>query len=106
MEPDFEEQDVEEFISGCVKRLCPQCGKPVIQKSVGRPRKFCSDLCRRRFWKAHPESEKWDSFESLVCPVCGRVFSAQKENRRKRKYCSRACANRGRSQKWREQADD
>ena len=51
MEPDFEEQDVEEFISGCVKSLCPQCGRPVIQKPAGRPKKFCSDRCRGIYWK-------------------------------------------------------
>ena len=34
--------------------------------------------------------------QELVCPVCGRMFFAQRENTRERKYCSRACANRGR----------
>ena len=106
MEPEFDEQDIEGFISGCVKKLCIRCGQPVAPNPSGRPRKFCSDLCRQRFWKAHPESEKWDSFERLVCPVCGREFYAQKENTRKRKYCSRACANRGRSKRWRRQTDD
>lgn len=27
---------------------CPRCGTPVIQTGVGRPRKWCSDDCRRR----------------------------------------------------------
>jgi hypothetical protein len=27
---------------------CPRCGAPVVQKRTGRPRKWCSDDCRRR----------------------------------------------------------
>ena len=96
MADSFDEMDMEEFLSCCVRRLCPMCGQPITQKPNGRPRKFCSDTCRRRFWKQHPKPEKWDSFTELVCPVCGRMFFAQRENTRERKYCSRACANRGR----------
>ena len=31
------------------------------------------------------------------CPVCGREFLASREYTQKRKYCSRACANKGRA---------
>ena len=97
MEQIFDDPDMEEFLAGCVKKLCPMCGQPIMNKPKGRPRRFCSDSCRRRFWKRHPRAEKWDSFETRVCPVCGRMFFAQRENTRTRKYCSRACANRGRT---------
>jgi hypothetical protein len=30
--------------------LCPIDGLPVTQPAVGRPRKFCSDRCRRAHW--------------------------------------------------------
>lgn len=96
MADDFDEMDMDEFLSCCVRRLCPMCGTPITQKPNGRPRKFCTDACRRKFWKRHPKADKWDSFAQLVCPVCGRMFFVQKENTRTRKYCSRACANRGR----------
>ena len=34
---------------------CLQCGNPVIQKEKTKRRKFCSDVCRRKWWNAHPE---------------------------------------------------
>lgn len=100
---DYIEVDMKEFIAGCAKRFCPTCGQEIeIDKSghtLGRPRKFCSDACRQKFWKAHPKVEVWASYEQKICPVCGELFYAQHENRRERKYCSRACANRGRAGK-------
>lgn len=99
----FIETDMKEFIAKCAIRFCPQCGKEIrIDRKhsvIGRPRKFCSDECRRKFWKAHPNAEGWSSFEKHICPVCGEVFFAAHENTRVRKYCSRACANRGRAMK-------
>ena len=100
---DYIEVDMKEFIAGCAKRFCPTCGQEIkVDKSghtLGRPRKFCSDICRQKFWKAHPKVEVWASYEQKTCPVCGESFYAQHENRRERKYCSRACANRGRAGK-------
>ena len=96
---EFEKVDMDEFIAGCVQRFCSVCGKEIRQKETGRPRKFCSDPCRRRYWKAHPKPEHWDSYHEQVCPVCGRTFFARHENKRQRRYCSRACANRGRTLK-------
>ena len=96
---EFEKVDMDEFIAGCVQRFCPVCGTQIRQKETGRPRKFCSDACRQKFWKAHPKVEVWASYEQKTCPVCGGLFYAQHENRQERKYCSRACANRGRAGK-------
>ena len=97
------ETSMKEFVASCTVRFCPMCGVQIPNdrkhSKIGRPRTFCSDRCRRKYWKAHPKREQWDSFEKLICPVCGRMFFAQRENRRKRKYCSRACANRGRALK-------
>ena len=33
-------------------QLCPQCGKP-ISSSKYRPRRFCSDACRNKYWLTH-----------------------------------------------------
>lgn len=33
------------------KELCANCYITVNQKETGRPRKFCSDNCRRQWWK-------------------------------------------------------
>ena len=65
---EFEKVDMDEFIAGCVQRFCSVCGKEIRQKETGRPRKFCSDPCRRRYWKAHPKPEHWDSYHEQVCP--------------------------------------
>ena len=92
----FEEMDISEFVSNCVKKMCITCGAPLTLNTNGRPRKFCSDACRRKFWKTHPKPELWDCIREMTCPICGRVFYAQNENTRHRKYCSRACANRAR----------
>jgi MYM-type Zinc finger with FCS sequence motif. len=35
--------------------------------------------------------------DTLTCPICGREFQAKGYGDVKRKYCSRACANRGRA---------
>ena len=71
------ECNMEEFIAGCAVRFCPQCGKEIDsdwrKHKIGRPRTFCSDSCRRKFWKANPKQEQWASFEKLVCPVSGSV---------------------------------
>ena len=35
------------------ERLCPHCGKPVIQLEGRKEKKFCSDTCRNRWWNSH-----------------------------------------------------
>ena len=32
------------------KELCTNCYKTINQKTTGRPRKFCSENCRRAWW--------------------------------------------------------
>ena len=49
-------------------KACLYCGKEMKQPDTGRPKKFCSDKCRREWWKGHPERIN-----------------------RKRKYCSHDC---------------
>jgi hypothetical protein len=40
---------------------------------------------------------------SKICPVCGKEFRASREYKTERKYCSHACANRGRAKERRKQ---
>ena len=100
---DFVNADIEEFIAMCAIRFCPVCGEKIEldrRHSVnGRPKKFCSAVCRNKFWKLHPKKDIWDSYEKKTCPICGKEFYAQKENKRSRKYCSRGCANKSRALK-------
>ena len=47
-----------EFLPHVADRFCPQCGQPVDKNPIGRPRKFCSASCRKRWWSEHPKPEK------------------------------------------------
>ena len=64
---------------------------------------FCSDKCRLEWNHKHPKTQNWkDTSREVVCPVCGKEFTATREYGRLRKYCSRACANRARAMEGRE----
>ena len=71
--------------------VCLNCKRRITQPTKGAPRKFCSDACRRAWWKQHPEQhQKRDSaFYELVCAGCGRPFKSYGNKRRK--YCSHSC---------------
>ena len=68
---------------------CLQCGKPVIQKEKTKRRKFCSDVCRRKWWNAHPEQVNRKALYKNRCECCGKEFEAYGNNHRK--YCSHEC---------------
>ena len=67
--------------------ICICCGKETAQAGTGRPRKFCSEKCRRQWWKAHPEETDRKTAGAKVCACCGRKFRAYGD----RKYCSHGC---------------
>lgn len=71
---------------------CPCCGGGILQtEGKGRRKKFCSEKCRREWWKKHPgagnksESATYHS----TCAGCGKEFTAYGNSHRK--YCSHAC---------------
>ena len=66
---------------------CLHCGKPVAQPRTGRKRKFCSDVCRRAWWSAHPSALQ--SGASQTCACCGKTFAAFESQHRR--YCRHAC---------------
>ena len=76
---------------------CPACGEVFETKGRGRPKVFCSEKCRTRYHHQHPQPQNWKSTRIAVCPMCGKEFQASREYGHPRKYCSRACANRGRA---------
>jgi len=69
---------------------CRFCGKPIVSK-VGRRRLYCSEECRRSWWKAHPESSKprEEAIHTITCKCCGKVFTTWGQHNRV--YCSHAC---------------
>ena len=64
-------------------KVCVCCGKEITQPENGRPRRFCSDQCRRQWWKLHPEAGNRKAVYSKVCVYCGKTFAAYGDNRRK-----------------------
>ena len=69
--------------------ICLCCGKETAQAGTGRPRKFCSEKCRRQWWKAHPEAGNQKAVYTQVCARCGKEFTAYGNSHRK--YCSHDC---------------
>lgn len=70
---------------------CRHCGKPLIQKSKVKRRKFCSDQCRVRWWTEHPCSKNGDpkSSHEAKCENCGKTYTVYGNTHRK--YCSHEC---------------
>lgn len=96
----MEKNDPAQFrmMMGILNGICPNCGGPVKSNRLGRPRKFCSEKCRSAYNHRHTHPERWkDTKREVTCPVCGKVFTATREYGHLRKYCSRACSNRGRA---------
>lgn len=68
---------------------CKQCGKPINLEVKGKPRKFCSEPCRRDWWKTHDKEIKRKAYYALTCVHCGKEFESY--GKRDRKYCGHAC---------------
>ena len=70
-------------------RLCPNCGKPVIQIQGRKEKKFCSDVCRTHWWNSHLSLVNRKAVYEFSCPTCGSAFTAY--GNRHRKYCCHEC---------------
>ena len=68
---------------------CKQCGKTIKRASGRKPKKFCSDACRIRWWNEHQDCVNRKAIYEFTCANCGRVFSAY--GNKGRKYCSHVC---------------
>ena len=71
--------------------LCLNCYEKLYQPASGRRRKFCSDKCRRDWWKNHQGdiNRNENAIYHYKCAYCGKEFTAYGNN--KRKYCSHYC---------------
>lgn len=72
-----------------IEKVCKHCGTSLVQTPGQKPRVFCSDACRTKWWNAHPELVNHRSERQVVCGHCGQVFSVGKNSARK--YCSHGC---------------
>ena len=70
---------------------CPYCGGEIIQPRRGRRRRFCSDICCRKWWAAHPEAirQSPEAQRHLKCVYCGKEFIVY--GSAMRRYCSHNC---------------
>ncbi len=69
--------------------FCKNCGKELEQKSKSRPKVYCSDQCRRKWWNEHHDKLRKAPENFRKCIVCGVPFHAYPSQ--KRKYCSHQC---------------
>lgn len=70
-------------------KFCLYCGVPVAQSLGRKEKKFCSALCRAKWWNAHTDMKNRKAMYDFICPACGNPFSAY--GNRHRKYCSHEC---------------
>ena len=77
--------------------ICPQCGNKITQISGRKPKKFCKDECRVKWWNSHSEEVNRKAVYSFKCACCGKDFTAY--GNAKRRYCSHSCYCKDRFQK-------
>lgn len=69
--------------------ICRNCEKPIKQSPGHKQRKFCSDICRIKWWNTHPEHVDKKAVYFFCCAGCGQLFTAY--GNANRKYCSHKC---------------
>jgi len=69
--------------------VCLECGKPLVQNKNKKPKKFCCNECRQKWWNSHPNRVKRKAYYKFTCVRCGKEFEAYGNNHRK--YCSHEC---------------
>lgn len=68
--------------------VCKQCGEPLLQGVKRKPKQFCSDACRLKWWNAHRREVNKKGVRKRVCLACGKRFVSYDAAR---KYCCQAC---------------
>jgi len=68
---------------------CKYCGRKLEKNHRGKPKKFCSEKCRREWWKENKDKHEKKAFYTLTCQGCGIEF--QSYGNKDRKFCTHAC---------------
>lgn len=64
-----------------------ECGGAEVIQNPGRKlKRFCSDICRNKWWNEHLDQVDRRANYKYVCPHCHKPFAAYGNS--KRKYCS------------------
>lgn len=61
---------------------CKYCGNPLVQTKSKKKKEFCSDKCRKQYWKQK-------NFCKRECLICHKIFTPSYSD--EQKYCSKAC---------------
>lgn len=69
--------------------VCEQCGKEIIQQKGRKHKRFCSDICRNKWWNSHLDLVKRAANYDFICAYCKKPFTAYGNS--KRKYCCYEC---------------
>lgn len=69
--------------------MCKKCGTILESTNRGPRKKFCSDNCRRQWWKENDQLIDKKAYYKAVCVQCGRTFESY--GNKNRKYCSHSC---------------
>jgi len=71
---------------------CQNCGCEInTENHKGRIPKFCSEECRRNWWKENEDKKNKMAWYTFTCNNCGKEFKVY--GNKKRKYCSVKCAS-------------
>ena len=71
--------------------ICPECGEPVEQsRERGRWRRFCSDECRKEWWREYHKASPSKEPGARKCVLCGKEFTSDRWHGGE--YCGRECA--------------
>lgn len=72
-----------------VQGICRECGQPLPRAEGMKPRVFCCETCRVKWWREHPDRIRQRAVYSFTCACCGKPFTAY--GNAHRKYCSHEC---------------
>ena len=70
--------------------FCKECGKPVVVREKCKPRQFCSDVCRMKWWNGHRDEVKHKTESRFICEFCGGAFTRPGKTRHR--VCSKKCS--------------
>ena len=82
---------------------CIHCGKTLIHARIGHPKKFCSEECRRIWWKTNDSQLNKKAWYTLNCIECSKTFKSY--GNKNRKFCCHACYIQSRFKKAEEEYD-
>ena len=71
--------------------VCSYCGELLEQPKTGRRRRFCCEMCRRKWWGQNRDKIRKGAgaIYGFTCKRCGKEFTAYGNSHRL--YCSHEC---------------